>query len=72
MMCHVAPQELAAATAAVEALQRKLAGCGHDAEAARELETALETEAGAVERCRAAADEMAGQLGGKLCAAGCS
>jgi hypothetical protein len=61
------PQELAAAAAAVEALQARLAGCGHDAGAARELETALETEAEAVDRCRAAADEMAGQLGG-----GCS
>ena len=57
-------QELAAAAAAVETLQRRLAGCGHDAGAARELEAALETEAEAVDRCRAAADEMAGQLGG--------
>ena len=61
------PQELASATSAVDTLQQRLAGCGHDAEAVRELETQVETEAAAVDRCRAAADEMASQLGGGCC-----
>lgn len=58
-------QELAVATGAVEALQKQLAESGHDAEAVRELETAVETAAEEADRCRAAADALAGQLGGE-------
>lgn len=61
-------QELAGATEAVEGLQKQLAESGHDAAAVRQLETAVETEAEAVDRCRAATDELAGQLGGESAA----
>lgn len=50
-------------------LQAELQALPYDADKAAELDAAVEAEAEAVTRCRAAADETAGQLGGGASAA---
>jgi len=53
-----------AAGAAVTSLQAELQALPYDDDKVAELDAAVEAEAEAVTRCRAAADETAGQLGG--------
>lgn len=57
-------QELAAATAKVEALQQELASLSFDTQVVQQQEESVAAEAEAVQRCRNAADSLASQLGG--------